>query len=235
MRRILCSLIFLAVNTATGAPNSDCVAGNADSSCVGNVQRLTLAHPPSADVLYDGPIAAAPNFGAGYWGFDFLASDSGIPSPVPKDMFVNRSANAISLTFTFDVPPGNCSSGCRPGMEFKLGSKWNSFFPNIILAGNQAITSVQIAPGQAYGFVIALWQATNPHVRVNNLGASKLFLADVGLRSFSAADPVPGIYFQCQCGDGYLKQCYSGSHLANGYMGQWGNDNYASWDAVGCT
>lgn len=233
MHRFAWSMICVAAS-ASAAPNSDCVAGNADSSCISNINRGPVASPPSVDVLFDGPIAGTPSSSAGYWGYDFLAASSGSPSPAPRDMFINRSASAISLIFSFDLPQGPCGYGCRPGMEFKLNAKWNSFFPNIVVSGSKAITSVQIAPGQAYGFAIALWQASNPRVKVQNLSSATVSLQDVGLNDFSSATPIPGIYFQCECGDGLIKQCYSGTHFSNGLMGGWRNDGYFPWDEIGC-
>ena len=173
--------------------------------------------------------------GASYFGFDFESYNRGIPSPLPRDMFVNRSDSAISLDFTFDLPSGPCGAGCLPGVEFKLDAKWGSFFPNIIVAGNRAMTTVQVAPQQAYGWVIALWGTSNPQLTVRSLGPGKPpALQSAGLSALDAALPIPGSYFECTCGDGVTKLCYSGTRYSNGLMGGWYRDRYFAWDAVTC-
>lgn len=227
-------ILLLIAPICSAAPQSDCIAGNADSTCARIVERATMHLPPPTDLLYDGPIAGAPLTGAGYWGYDFLSASSGLPSSVPRDMYINRSQSAISLTFTFDLPSSQCGTGCAPGMEFKLNASWDSFFPNVIISGNQAIASLQVAPGQAYGFVIALWMARNPRVKVQNLSTLGAKLSEVGLPDLSDATAVPGSYYQCMCQDGVAKTCYTGTHYANGLMGQWFRDRYAPWDAIGC-
>lgn len=213
--------------------NSDCAPGRSDSTCGDVVSRPAVPLPFPPPPLYNGAISGTPISGSAYWGFDFVANELGIPSPAPRDMFVNRSSNAISLLFTFDLP-NNCGSGCLPGMEFKLNSSWNSFFPNIVVAGSQAITTLQVAPGQTYGFVISLWGAKNPRIRVDNLGATYMTLRDAGLADFATAQPVQGTYFTCECGDGVQRTCYSGTRYSNGLMGSWYRDRYVAWDAVGC-
>lgn len=226
--------LIWATSAAARGPNSDCAYKNVDSTCSKQVTRGPVHLPPPVEAIYDGSLAGAPATGSAYWGFDFVSATLGIPSPVPRDMFINRSGSPISLQFSFDLPAGPCGTGCQPGMEFKLGASWNSFFPNIITFGTTAMTSLQVAPGQAYGFVISLWRATNPRIRVQNLGGGSLGLSDVGLTDFSVATPIAGSYFSCVCGDAGTRTCYSGTRFSNGLMGQWYQDKYVPWDAVGC-
>ncbi len=235
---LLFAALFPCVSEATTIVPSDCQPGRADGSCLTllKVPDQTGDGAPGVSPIYDGPIAGQPQQDTYYWGFDYLSASRGVQSPLPNSMYVNRSTKPISLVFTFDIPP-NCGAGCMPGMEFKLNAKWDSFFPNMISANGHAITSVVIAPGQPYGFAIALWRSTNPRLTATVVGKNDVILtaSDIGLASeMGISQWIQGTYYQCSCGDGRIQQCYTGGYTSNGMMGVWYKDGFTPADAIGC-
>jgi hypothetical protein len=211
---------------------SDCLVGRADSTCVQKLAGGTVGIAGGGEndqALYDGVLDGVPPTGKWYWGYDF-ESDYGIDSEYGLSMYINRSSEIIEVTLSFDVPPSGCGDGCLPGLEFKLGH-WNSVFPVIAVANGRAEASVLISPGQAYGWVIGLWAASNPHLRVVAHGKEHVDLATVGLpNDMGHQIRTVGTYYACSC---RLDPCYTGTKYSTGFVGAWGSDGYSS-DAIYC-
>lgn len=214
-----------------GAPTpgpSDCRPRDADSTCAGAVAGATLPLPlpPSqhpVDVLYDGPLGGVPTIGYSYWGYDFIAEQTGTPSPVRQDEYINRSGVPVSITFTFTVPArASCARDCLPGVEFEIGPGWYKVDPPYIKVADTLTATATIRPGDGYGWVIALWQASNPRVTVTAPKGSGATLAEAGLlASLSVADVIPAVVRTCECGDATLAACSDGNRFSNGLLGAW--------------
>lgn len=174
-------------------------------------------------VLYDGPLAGVPPTGYAYWGFDFVADRSGQPSPVRDDEFINRSTVPVTITFTFDIPTHHpCARDCLPGMQFQTGAGWHKIDPPFRVNGDKVTLTSTFKPGQGYGWVIALWQSSNPRLTVTVPIGSTAKLADVGLDSApNVADEIPLAIGVCDCLDGTAALCSSGDHYSNGLLGPW--------------
>ena len=217
---------------ATVVP-SDCRARDADSTCATAVAGASLPAPPSqlpVDTLYDGPLGGVPAVGYSYWGYDFLADSTGLPSPVRQDEFINRSGVAVGITFTFSVPArASCARDCLPGVELEIGPGWYKLDPPYIRATDTLTVSATIKPSEGYAWVIALWQATNPRVTITVPKGSGVRLTDVGLpASLAISTVVPLVVRTCECGDATLAACSDGSRFSNGLLGAWDqhNDGY---------
>lgn len=226
-------LTILALSILTSKANalitpSDCTAGVVDSSCIHTIWvEDNIPGDVGGNILYDGAIAGVPATGNYYWGYDFEFPDH-------AKMYENRSSHLLTLVFTFTIPTGNCSDGCMPGMEFKLNN-WQSFFPDMIRYDNKARVSIEIPPNSSYGWVIGLWQATEPHLTATIDGhSSGVSLADVGLPdTFNSVTRSDGDWFPCPCGDSE-GWCYPGSNYSTGFVGPWYHDNYSISDAQNC-
>ena len=229
--RLLCLLLAVPASFADGlgaakVRPSDCKPRNADSTCATAVPGATVAAPAQATpdtVLYDGPIAGVPATGYAYWGFDFIADQSGTPSPVRQDEFVNRSGVPVTIRFTFDIPTDHaCNKDCLPGVQFQVDAGWHKVDPPFVVDGNSVSRSSTFAPGQGYGWLIALWASTNPRLTVSVPKGSTATLTDVGLSKTPAiATEIPRSVGTCDCPDGSRAACSAGSRFSNGLLGPW--------------
>ena len=228
--RLLCLLLVMPLACANDLASaklrpSDCRPRDADSTCAAAVAAATVTppdvHPDS--VLYDGPLGGVPPTGYAYWGFDFVADQSGTPSPVREDEFINRSAVPVTITFTFDIPTDHpCTKDCLPGMQFQTGVGWHKIDPPFIVNGDHVTLTSTFQPGQGYGWVIALWQSSNPRLTVTVPAGSTATLKSVGLPPLPAiATEIPLVMSQCECPDGSTATCSAGSHFSNGLLGPW--------------
>jgi hypothetical protein len=204
---------------------SDCRPRDADSTCAAAVAGAPVAVPPQAPgrVLYDGTLGGVPPTGYAYWGFDFLADQTGTPSPVRSDEFVNRSAAPVTITLRFDFPTSHfCGNDCLPGVEFVIGPGWSKADPPYVFDGNMVSLTRVIAPGQGYGWVIALWQASNPRLTVSVPIGAGATLQDVGLAlQPETATAIPAVTRTCDCWDATTAACSDGGRFSNGLLGPW--------------
>ena len=205
---------------------SDCRPRDADSTCATAVAGAPAPSPPSftpTPVLYDGLLAGVPPSGYAYWGFDFFADQTGIPSTVRPDEFVNRSNVPVTITLTFDIPTNHpCNKDCLPGVQFQVDAGFFKVDPPYTVTGSKVSLTQTFAPGQGYGWIIGLWQSTNPRLKVTVPAASTATLSDVGLPPFPAVDAeLPAVTGVCDCGDGTTAACSAGSHFSNGLLGSW--------------
>jgi len=204
---------------------SDCRPRDADSTCAAAVAGATL--PPEQrrpdQALYDGALGGVPATGYAYWGFDFVSDRTGDPSPVRPDEFINRSSAPVTIKLSFDYPTQYfCGNDCLPGVEFVVGPGWSKRDPPYVFAGNQVSVSYTVAPGQGYGWVIALWRASNPRLTVTIPTSTRASLEDLGLAATpSTASEIAAVTKLCDCGDGTSAACSEGSHFSNGLMGPW--------------
>ena len=205
---------------------SDCRPKDADSTCAMAVAGAPLPGPPAEHVnepLYDGPLAGVPALGYAYWGFDFVADQTGTPSPVRPDEFVNRSSVPVTITLSFNFPTNHaCNKNCLPGAQFQVDPGWYKIDPPYVINGNIVSVTQTFNPGRGFGWVVALWQSTNPRLTVTIPSGAKATLQDVGLSAYPAIAneiaAVPGI---CDCWDGTRVACSDGSHFSNGLLGPW--------------
>lgn len=230
-------LFFTAAVHAAGAAHaarelaarvgpSDCQPRDADSTCATAVAGAPVPAPPTNNpvpTLYDGPLGGVPASGYAYWGFDFVADETGMPSPVRPDEFINRSSVPVTITLSFDVPTNHpCSKDCLPGVQFQVDPGWFKIDPPYTFVGNKASLTQTFAPGRGYGWVIALWQSTNPRLTVTVPKGSTATLEDVGLSPYPAvANPLPAVAGVCDCPDGTTAACSAGTHYSNGLLGPW--------------
>jgi len=231
--RSLCRVLWFtaamqahAAHAVTAAVRpSDCRPRDADSTCATAVAGATT--PPEqrlpAYTLYDGPLAGVPATGYAYWGFDFISDQTGQPSPVRPDEFINRSSAPVTIKLSFDYPTSHfCGNDCLPGVEFVIGPGWSKRDPPYVFAGSTVSVSYAVDPGQGYGWVIALWQASNPRLNVTIPTSMHATLEDVGIASLpSIATEIPAVAKLCECSDGTTAACSDGSHFSNGLMGPW--------------
>jgi len=231
-----CALCLLAWAGAATAANdvfrspvrpSDCRARDADSTCATAVAGAPLPPPfiPNP-VLYDGPLGGVPASGYAYWGFDFVADETGTPSPVRPDEFINRSSVPVTITLTFDIPTGRaCGTRCLPGMEFEVDAGFFKIDPPFVVSGNTVTCTHTFMPGRGYGWVIALWQSTNPRLTVTIPRGTTATLPEVGLSPRpSIVTEVPATLSTCYCWDGSTAACSEGSHFSNGLLGYWSQE-----------
>jgi hypothetical protein len=245
---VLC-LALAAPSAAAGEPKtpprlgpSDCKARDADSTCATAVAGGPVGGPPSSipdAPLYDGQLGGVPSSGYAYWGFDFIADATGAPSPVRIDEFINRSNVPVTITLSFDIPTSHpCRQGCLPRVEFEVDKGWFKIDPPTSINGSTASITQTFAPGRGYGWVIGLWQATNPRLTVSVPANSAATLQDVGLSPLPAvASEIAAVIRVCDCGDNPPAQCSDGSHFSNGLLGPWSQewDNYSRAGAFyGC-
>ncbi len=212
---------------------SDCRPRDADSTCATAVAGAPVAGPPPAHPdtpLYDGPLAGIPASGYAYWGYDFVADQTATPSPVRPDEFINRSSVPVTITFTFDYPTNHpCDRDCLPGFQFQVGPGWSKIDPPRVFNGDTVSFTQTFDPGRGYGWVIALWQSTNPRLTVTVPRGSKATLTDVGLSALpQIATEIAAVQGLCDCWDGTVAACSDGSHFSNGLLGPWAQslDNY---------
>ena len=211
---------------------SDCRPRDADSTCAAAVAGATVTPPTGIPdgLLYDGPLGGVATLGYAYWGFDFVADQTGTPSPVRPDQFINRSGVPVSITLSFNVPtsPG-CLKDCLPGVEFEVGAGWYKVDPPLVVGGGHVSVSQTFGPGLGYGWMIGLWQATNARLTVTVPKGAMTTLQEVGLPSSPAiADPVAAVVGVCYCWDGSQAACSDGGRYSNGLLGPWyqNQDNY---------
>jgi hypothetical protein len=211
---------------AIGFTPSDCSTGHQDSTCLKAVKGGDLPPDvPGNRLLYDGPLAGVPATDLHYWGFDFQAVD-GVYPPTQRSMYVNRSSDLIMITLTFDIPTGPCEEHCLPGIEFKVGN-WHTFFPNVVAANGLAEATLEVGPSEPYGWVIGLWQASNPRLTVTARSKVQWTLADVGLPMHpDVFTSTPGVSYPCLCQDGTVATCTTGPQYSTGIVGGWSHDYY---------
>jgi len=205
---------------------SDCRPRDADSTCAAAVAAATAAPPPQTApdaVLYDGPIAGVPASGYAYWGYDFIADQSATPSPVRPDEFVNRSGVPVTIRFTFDIPTDHaCGKDCLPAVQFQVGPDWHKIDPPYVVAGASVSRASTFAPGQGFGWLIALWQSSHPRLAVSVPKGATATLADVGLGTAPGiATQIPRVVGTCDCPDGTRAACSAGERYSNGLLGPW--------------
>jgi hypothetical protein len=236
--RVLCiallgpSAALLAHATdGRGVRPSDCRPRDADSTCATAVAGAPAPDPGIGDLdflLYDGPLGGVPARGYAYWGFDFIADETGTPSPVRKDEFVNRSTVPVTIKLTFDHPTSRpCGKDCLPGVQFQTGKGWRTIGPLFTVVGDKAWVTGTFAPGQGYGWVIGLWDSWNAQLTVTVPKGSVTNLREVGLSSSpGAATEIAAVVGTCECWDGEVLSCSDGSHFSNGLLGPW----FVVWD-----
>jgi hypothetical protein len=224
------STCHAAGRLSAGMRPSDCRPRDADSTCATAVAGATGAAPPTGrreTTLYDGPLGGVPAAGYAYWGWDFTADQTGIPSPVRPDMFINRSSVPVTITLSFNFPTNHpCADDCLPGVQFQVDAGWFKLDPPFQINGNIASVSETFVPGRGYGWVIGLWQATNTRLTVSVPLGSTATLDEVGLSASPAvAQPIPATTSLCDCSDGTQALCSDGSRYSNGLLGRWTRTN----------
>ena len=239
--RVVMSLLCL-VATAHAADTrearvhpSDCRPRDADSTCATAVAAATPPPFHAVDTLYDGPLGGVPAHGFAYWGYDFIADQTGTPSPVRQDEYINRSGVDVLIKLSFDIPSSHpCNHDCLPGVEFEMGPGWGKVDPPYIKDGNVVSLSATVRPGEGYGWIIGLWEATNPRLTVTVPKGSAATLAAVGLvRDMPVANEIPPDIARCQCDDGTFANCSAGEHFSNGLLGIWTQGNNDGYDRAG--
>lgn len=224
------SLSHAAGGVSIGVRPSDCRPRDADSTCATAVAGATGAAPPAGQrdaTLYDGPLGGVPPAGYAYWGWDFVANQAGVPSPVRPDMFINRSLVPVTITLSFNFPTNHpCTNNCLPGVQFQVDAGWFKIDPPFQINGNVASVSETFVPGRGYGWVIGLWQATNTRLTVSVPLGSTATLEEVGLPADPAlAQLVLPETTLCDCSDGTQALCSDGSRYSNGLLGYWTRPN----------
>jgi hypothetical protein len=185
-------------------------------------------------IVYDGPLGGVPPLGYSYWGFDFIADQTGTPSPVRPDEFINRSAVPVTIKLSFNIPTDHpCKNDCLPGVEFELDAAWFKVDPPWVIEGNVASVSREILPGHGYGWVIGLWQASNPRLTVSIPLGTQASMAQLGLPLLPAvSQEIPAKTHLCDCSDGTTASCSEGSHFSNGLIGNW-TKNFGTYPRAG--
>jgi hypothetical protein len=211
---------------ASGLKPSDCKARDADSTCAAAVAGASAPSlPPFGGnaILYDGPLGGVPATGYAYWGFDFVADQTGFPSLVRPDEFINRSSVPVTIKLSFTYPTNHpCNKDCLPGAEFEVDAGWFKIDPPYVIDGNSVSISQTFAPGRGYGWMIGLWQSTNPRLTVTIPAGAKATLQDVGLPPLPAiASEIAATTSVCECWDGSSVTCSDGTHFSNGLLGMW--------------
>jgi hypothetical protein len=229
--RMLCLVVVAQAAHASesGLANvrpSDCRPRDADSTCATAVAGAPLAAPPPShpeEPLYDGPIGGVPDTGYAYWGFDFIADQTGTPSPVRPDQFINRSSVPVTVKLSFNYPTTHaCNKDCLPAVQFQVDAGWFKIDPPWVFNGNTVTVTQTFNPGRGFGWVIALWQSTNPRLTVTVPKGSTATLKEVGLPIFPAmATEIAAISGSCDCWDGSVATCSDGDHFSNGLLGPW--------------
>ncbi len=227
--RVLCVAALAQSAEAGVSPRltpSDCKARDADSTCAAAVAGAPAPSLPpfgGDTLLYDGPLGGVPATGYAYWGFDFIADQTGMPSPVRPDEFINRSSVPVTIKLSFTIPTNHpCAKDCLPGAEFEVDVGWFKIDPPYVIDGNSVSLTQVMAPGRGYGWVIALWQSSNPRLTVTIPSGAKATLQDVGLSALPAiANEIAATTSVCQCWDGSSATCSDGSHFSNGLLGTW--------------
>ena len=229
--RLLC--LALAAQAAhaseSGLANlrpSDCRPRDADSTCATAVAGAPATEiPPFTPslTLYDGPLGGVRATGYAYWGFDFFADETGSASLVRPDEFINRSNVPVTITLSFNYPTNHgCSRDCLPAVQFQVDAGWFKLDPPYHFSGNTASVAQTFNPGRGYGWVVALWQSTNPRLTVTIPAAATATLRDVGLSPSPAiANEIAAVQGACDCWDGSKAACSDGSHFSNGLLGPW--------------
>ena len=220
------SLAHAAGGAAAGVRPSDCRPRDADSTCAAAVAGATSPSPlpvNQSPTLYDGPLGGVPPSGYAYWGFDFYAEATGTPSLVRPDEFINRSGVPVTITLSFTFPTNHpCNHDCLPGVEFEVDAGWFKVDPPYVISGNTVSVTQTFQPGRGFGWVIGMWEATNPHLKVTVPPGSTATLAEVGMPRFPAVAREIGASAEtCDCWDGTSSACSSGSHYTNGLLGSW--------------
>jgi len=213
-----------------GVRPSDCRPRDADSTCATAVAGVTPSDPSPQHpetLLYDGPLGGVPAAGYAYWGWDFVAEATGSPSPVRPDLFINRSNVPVTITLSFDFPTGHpCDRACLPGVQFQVDAGWFKLDPPFVINGNVASATEVFTSGRGYGWVIGLWQGTNPRLKVSVPRGSTATLEQVGLSPFpNVAQVVPAMLAMCDCQDGTQATCSDGTRYSNGQLGRWTQSN----------
>lgn len=224
------SLAHAAGGVSARVRPSDCRPRDADSTCATAVAGAPAPGPLPINpnpTLYDGPLAGAPSHGYAYWGFDFFADETGTPSLVRPDEFINRSNVPVTITLSFNFPTGHpCNHDCLPGVEFEVDAGWFKVDPPYVISGNTVSVTQTFAPGRGFGWVIGLWESINPHLKVTVPQGSTATLTDVGLPRFPAvATEIAATAGSCDCSDGTASACSTGSHYSNGLLGSWSQES----------
>ncbi len=214
---------------------SDCRPRDADSTCATAVAGAPVADPSlpvtGDGVLYDGPLGGVLAHDYAYWGFDFIADETGMPSPVRIDEFINRSSVPVTIKLTFNFPTDRyCERNCLPGVQFQTGPGWRILGPLYTKVGDTAWVSETFAPGIGYGWVIGLYDSWNARLTVTVPKGSATTLREVGLSPLpGVATEIPAIVGTCYCWDGTYAACSDGSRFSNGLLGPFSLtwDNYA--------
>jgi hypothetical protein len=172
-------------------------------------------------LLYDGPLGGVPARGYAYWGYDFYADATGMPSPVRPDEFINRSSVPVTIKLSFNFPTGKtCEKDCLPGVQFQTGPGWRILGPLYTKEGDTAWVSLTFGPGIGYGWVIGLWESWNPRLTVTVPKGSTATLQDVGLSESPAiANAIDAVDTKCACWDGTSAACSLGNRFSNGLLG----------------
>jgi len=229
--RMLCLVVAVqAAHASQGGvaklKPSDCRPRDADSTCATAVAGASVAAPPVAHPevpLYDGPLGGVPAFGYAYWGFDFVADQTGVASPVRIDEFINRSRVPVTITLSFNFPTTHaCNKNCLPGVQFQVDPGWFKIDPPYVINGNTVSVTQTFNPGRGFGWVIGLWQSTNPRLTVSIPVGAQATLQDVGLSAYPAiTNEIPAVQGFCDCWDSTSAACSEGSHFSNGLLGPW--------------
>jgi hypothetical protein len=96
----------------------------------------------------------------------------------------------------------------------------------MMVKGNTATISLQVRPGQSYGWAIGLWQASNARLTVTLPTGVHATLEQVGLPPQpSVAREIPAVPAVCNCWDGSTAACSLGNRFSNGLMGPWYREN----------
>jgi hypothetical protein len=146
---------------------------------------------------------------------------------VRPDLFINRSRVPVTITLSFNVPTGHsCNKNCLPGVQFQVDAGWFKLDPPFVIDGNTASVSAEFAPGRGYGWVIGLWQSTNPRLKVTIPVGATATMEELGLPTFPAiAQEIAAVAGVCDCWDGSRAPCSDGSRFSNGLLGSWRQSN----------
>jgi hypothetical protein len=153
---------------------------------------------------------------------------------VRPDEFVNRSAVPVTITLSFDFPTNHpCGNACLPGVQFQVDAGWFKIDPPYTIVGNKVSLTQTFAPGRGYGWVIGLWQSTNPRLTVTIPKDAAATLQQVGISSRpSDANEISAAIGTCNCNDGTTAACSDGSHFSNGLLGSW-SQSFSNYSRAG--
>ena len=205
---------------------SDCKPRDADSTCATAVAGAPVASPVPIirnPALYDGPLAGVPANGYAYWGFDFVADATGMSSEVRNDEFINRSNVPVTIRLSFNIPTNHpCGKDCLPGVQFQVDAGWFRVNPPMVVDGDKVSMTETFNPGQGYGWIIGLWQATNPQLTVTIPKNALATMEALGLPTLPGiATEVAAVTSTCTCSDGTIAACSDGTRFSNGLLGPW--------------